>query len=52
MVDLTPDEIQFQNAQLTRAQWAADAAGVDAPKTFDEIVEVVAPVATDHTQSE
>lgn len=31
MADLTPDEIQYENARLTRAQWAAEAEGSPIP---------------------
>jgi len=35
MADLTPDEIQYENARLTRAQWAAESQGEPIPTQID-----------------
>ena len=55
MADLTPDEIQYENARLTREQWAAEANGESVPTslptdteqfpTADTAAEIVAPGA-------
>ena len=36
MVDLTPDEIQYENARLTRAQWEAEAKGENVPTSLPD----------------